>query len=139
MSFLLDVVPSVSLSLFSIFYPPVGAVLGAIDLIKFFFFSASVTNLLASGTSSIMEEYTTEVYTMAYGEDIGTKAGKAMGWINFILGSLTTILDASEVFVPPTHDIVTYHRADSSNYCIFYNVNGSELSMKEIISLISTK
>ena len=78
-SFLLDVVPSVSLSLFSMFYPPAGVVLGSIELVKFLFFSASASRVLSSGASSVMEEYTSNIYTLSSGESAGVKAGKAMG------------------------------------------------------------
>ena len=136
-SFLLDVVPSVSLSLFSMFYPPVGVVLSGIELVKFLFFSASASGVLSSGTSSIMEEYTTNIYTLSGGESAGEKAGKAMGWVNFVLGTFSTILDAAEVFTPSINDITTYNRINASDYRVNYNVSGSELSMADIISRIS--
>ena len=136
-SFLADVVPSVSLSLFSIFYPPAGAVIGAIELVKFLYFSASVTGVLSSGVNSTMEAYTEDVYSMAYGKDIGEEAGRAMGWVNFVFSTFSTILDASKVFVPPVYDITTYHRANSSKYCVKYNSYGSELYIRDIISRIS--
>ena len=136
-SFILDVVPGVSLSLFSIFYPPAGVVLGSIDLIKFLFFSASATSVLSSGTNSIMEEYTSNIYTMSGGESAGIKAEKAMRWVNFVLGTFSTILDAAEVFTPSLNDITTYNRINESNYRVNYNVSGSELSMSDIIARIS--
>ena len=136
-SFLLDVVPSVSLSLFSMFYPPAGVVLGSIELVKFLFFSASASGVLSSGASSVMEEYTSNIYTLSGGESAGVKAGKAMGWVNFVLGTFSTILDAAEVFTPSINDITTYNRINESDYRVNYNVSGSELSMAGIISRIS--
>ena len=136
-SFLLDVVPGVTSSLFSIFYPPAGVVLGSIDLVKFLFFSASATSILSSGANSIMEEYTSNIYTMSGGESAGVKAGKAMKWVNFVLGSFSTILNAAEVFTPSLNDITTYNRINESNYRVSYNVSGSELSMSDIIARIS--
>ena len=136
-SFLLDVIPSASLSLFSIFYPPAGVVLGSIDLVKFLFFSASASGVLSSGANSMMEEYTTHVYTLSDGESAGVKAGKAMGWVNFVLGTFSTILDASEVFTPSINDITTYNKVNEGNYRVNYTVGGSELSMADIISRIS--
>ena len=136
-SFLLDVIPSVSLNLFSIFYPPAGVVLGSIDLVKFLFFSASASGVLSSGANSIMEEYTSNVYTLSNGESAGIKAGKAMGWVNFVLGTFSTILDASEVFTPSINDITTYNKVNEGDYRVNYNVNDSELSMADIISRIS--
>ncbi len=136
-SFLLDVVPGVSLSLFSMFYPPVGVVLGSIDLVKFLFFSASASGVLSSGANSIMEEYTSYVYTLSNGESAGVKAGKAMGWVNFIMGTFSTILDAAEVFAPSINDITIYNQVSKSDYQVNYNVSGSELSMEDIIARIS--
>ena len=136
-SFLLDVVPSVSLSLFSIFYPPAGVVLGSIDLVKFLFFSASASGVLSGGANSIMEEYTSNIYTLSGGESAGMKAGKAMGWVNFILGTFSTILNAAEVFTPSINDIIIYNRVNEVDYRVDYNVNDSELSMADIISRIS--
>ena len=136
-SFLLDVVPSVSLSLFSMFYPPAGVVLGSIELVKFLFFSASASGVLSSGASSVMEEYTSNIYTLSGGESAGVKAGKAMGWVNFVLGTFSAILDAAEVFTPSINDITTYNRINESDYRVNYNVSGSELSMADIISRIS--
>ena len=136
-SFLLDVVPSVSLSLFSMFYPPAGVVLGSIELVKFLFFSASASGVLSSGASSVMEEYTSNIYTLSGGESAGVKAGKAMGWVNFVLGTFSTILDAAEVFTPSINDLTTYNRINESDYRVNYNVSGSELSMADIISRIS--
>ena len=115
-SFLLDVVPSVSLSLFSIFYPPAGMVLGSIDLVKFLFFSASASGVLSNGANSIMEEYTSNVYTLSDGESAGIKAGKAMGWVNFVLGTFSTILDAAEVFTPSINDITIYNKINEGDY-----------------------
>lgn len=136
-SFLLDVVPSVSLSLFSMFYPPAGVVLGSIELVKFLFFSASASGVLSSGASSVMEEYTSYVYTLSGGESAGAKVGKAMGWVNFVLDTFSTILNAAEVFTPSINDITTYNRINASDYRVNYNVSGSELSMADIISCIS--
>ena len=136
-SFLLDVVPSVSLSLFSMFYPPAGLVLESIDLIKFLFFSASASNVLSSGANHIMEEYTYNIYTLSGGESAGLKAKNAMGWVNFVFGSFSTILNAAKVFAPSINDIITYNRINMSDYRVNYNVNSSELSMEDIISRIS--
>ena len=135
-SFLLDVVPSVSLSLFSIFYPPASVVLGSIDLVKFLFFSASASGVLSGGANSIMEEYTSNIYTLSGGESAGIKAGKAMGWVNFVLGTFSTILDAAEVFTPSINDITMYNKINDGDYRVNYNVSGSELSMADIISRI---
>ncbi len=136
-SFLLDVVPSVSVSLFSIFYPPAGLVLGSIELVKFLFFSASASGVLSSGASSIMEEYTSNVYSSSDGESAGIKAGKAMGWVNFVLGAISTILDASKVFTPSINDITVYNKVNEGDYRVNYNISGSELSMADIISRVS--
>ena len=135
-SFLLDVVPSVSLSLFSIFYPPVGVVLSGIELIKFLFFSASVTGVLSCGSNSIMEEYTSNIYALGKDESAGIKAGKAMGWVNFVLDTFTTILDATAVFTPSINDVTTYNRVNKCDYIVKYNVSGSELSMNDIIERV---
>lgn len=136
-SFLLDVVPSVSLSLFSMFYPPAGVVLAGIDLVKFLFFSASASGVLSSGVSSAMEEYTSNIYALSGDESAGIKAEKAIGWVNFVLGAFSTILNAAEVFTPSINDITTYNRINEVDYRVIYNVNGSELSMEDIISRIS--
>ena len=60
-----------------------------------------------------------------------------MGWVNFVLGTFSTILDAAEVFTPSLNDITTYNRINESNYRVNYNVSGSELSMSDIIARIS--
>ncbi len=138
-SFLIDVVPSVSLSLFSIFYPPVGVVLGTVDLVKFLFFSASTSNFLSSGTSQIMEAYTSEIYTVSSGEIAGQKAGKAMGWVNFMFSTIFTILDASEVFTPPIHDLITYQHVNSLDYSTKYIVQAAESSVEFSIDDILAK
>ena len=140
-SFISDVIPSVALNIFSIYYPPVGIVLGTIELTKFLFFSAAATNVLSSGSTSIMCEYTAEVYTMAHNDgsnDIRKKIERPMGWANVILSAIPTIINAAQVFCPPIHDITTYTRAKSSDYCIKYNAYGSELTMEQIISKLSS-
>lgn len=84
-----------------------------------------------------MEEYTSNVYTLSDGESAGIKAGKTMGWVNFVLGTFSTILDATKVFTPSINDITTYNRINEGGYRVNYNVSSSELSMADIISRIS--
>lgn len=136
-AFALDVLPSVALNLFSIFYPPANAVLGGIELIKFLFFSASVSGVLSHGTNDIMDEYTKTIYEISGKDNAIAKSRKTMTWAMFVLDSFSTIADASEVFTPSTNDIITYNHINESNYRVNYVVSNSAFSMADIISRIS--
>ncbi len=129
-SFLVDVVPSAITALISGFWPPLGALLQTIELVRFLFFSASATDTLSSGVTSAIEEYTTL--------NLGNTAGEKMGWVNNVLGLISSIVNASSVFTPPTNDITVYRKIARQDFRAKFFVGSKELTMEEFISRCAT-
>lgn len=138
LNFAADVVPSILINIFSAIIPNFGLALGCIELVRYSFFAASITGVLSNGASGVMSEYTEEIFTMSNGEVAGKIASENMRWVTGLFDLLKTALDAAEVFVPPINDIVLYnHVKNEYDYLVIYNDEGRELSMQEIIELIS--
>lgn len=107
----------------SVLYNIFGNVAIAVDVYKAMFFSGSIVGALSSAAS---------VYLSDYMEENKIPGAKIFGWAGTLFGILG---DVSDILYPPNiNDIEIYKKVDSQNYQTYFVVEGSEMSMEEIIA-----
>ena len=108
--------------------PIISEVIPFIDLCQALFFSGAINGGVSGVASYFIDKYVSDT--------MGSNVSDMLGWVDNLLGVMLNMVDSfGNSLAPPNwNDITIYHRINSDNYYTNFVINGSEMSMEDIIN-----